>query len=74
LPVGDELAAWMKAQPASFRLPPGSADQGALQTVSQWANGASYTQAAVAAFLQAGDYFLVSQALTLHYAVVTHET
>lgn len=71
---GDELATWMRAQPASFRLLPGSADQVSMQMVSQWANGAGYTQAAVAAFLQAGDYFLVAQALTLRYIVVTHET
>jgi hypothetical protein len=71
---GDELAQWMKAQPSSFRLAPGPNDQVALQIVSQWVSKAEYTQAAVSAFLQAGDYFLVSQALSLKHTVVTQET
>ena len=71
---GDELADWMSRQPASFRLTAGSGDQPALNTVSQWATGDGYTQAAVATFLQAADYFLVAQALSLGYTVVTQET
>ncbi|HVX70426.1 MAG TPA: DUF4411 family protein [Mycobacteriales bacterium] len=69
----DELADWLKAQPASFKLVPTSADATSLATVSQWALGAGYQQAAVAAFLQAGDYFIVAQGLTLGYTVVTQE-
>jgi len=70
---GDELAAWMAAQPASFRLPAGAEDQPSLQVVSQWATGAGYQQAAVATFLQAGDYFHVAQALSRGFTVVTQE-
>jgi hypothetical protein len=36
---GDDLAAWMKAQSASFRIAPGSADSAGLATVSAWVNG-----------------------------------
>jgi hypothetical protein len=70
----DELADWMAAQPASFRLPARPEDQPALGAVSQWAAGAGYQQAAVATFLQAGDYFLVAQALSRTFTVVTQET
>jgi Domain of unknown function (DUF4411) len=59
---GDELAEWMTAQPASFRLPVRLQDQPALQAVSRWAGNGGYHQAAAATFLQAGDYFLVAQA------------
>ncbi len=71
---GDDLAAWMKAQPASFRIPAGSADSVGLSTVSAWVNGAGFKPAAVSEFLAAADYFIVAQALTLGYTVVTHET
>jgi Domain of unknown function (DUF4411) len=70
----DELAAWMKSQPPSFRLAAGPSEQQALQAVSRWVSGAGYAQGAVATFLQAGDYFLVAQALSLGYTVVTQET
>jgi len=70
----DELADWMNAQPASFRLSARPEDQPYLRAVSQWATSAGYQQAAVATFLQAGDYFLVAQALSRGFAVVTQET
>jgi hypothetical protein len=69
----DELATWMAAQPPSFALRPTPGDQTALQTVSQWANLAAYRAGAAAVFLGSGDYFLVGQALSLGYTVVTHE-
>ena len=68
---GDDLAAWMKAR--AFRIPAGSADSVGLSTVSAWVNGAGLS-AAVSEFLAAADYFIVAQALTLGYTVVTHET
>lgn len=69
----DELANWAKAQPASFRLAPTAADTPSLAAVSAWANGRGFKAAAVSDFLQAADYFIVAQALTLGYMVVTHE-
>jgi hypothetical protein len=70
----DELADWMRSQPSSFPLQPQPGDQPSLTRVSQWAVGApQYRQGAASQFLTAGDYFLVSQALSLGYTVVTHE-
>jgi hypothetical protein len=69
----DELATWMRQRPASFRLTPVAADAPSMAKVARWANGAGYAQGAVATFLGAGDFFLVSQALTLNYAVITNE-
>ncbi|MGL5830452.1 MAG: DUF4411 family protein [Angustibacter sp.] len=69
----DELAEWMKAQPASFALKPQPDDQSPLQRLSEWAVRGPYQQGAAAQFLNAGDYFLVGQALALGYSVVTHE-
>jgi len=69
----DELADWMAARPASFSLKPGPADQAALETVSQWAMAAPYRAGVAAGFLGVGDYFLVSQASTLGFTVVTQE-
>ncbi|HST46292.1 DUF4411 family protein [Jatrophihabitans sp.] len=70
---GDELANWVKAQPASFSLAPTAADAASLTSVSAWANGSGFKAAAVSDFLQAADYFIVAQALTLGFAVVTLE-
>lgn len=70
---GDELADWMKAQPSTFVIKPSAQAQAALQAVSAWAIAAGYRQGAVAEFLAAGDYFLVAQALSLGFTVVTQE-
>lgn len=71
---GDELADWMKDRPASFSLKPQGSDQASLHLVSEWAvNASQYRQGAAAHFLSVGDYFLVSQAHSLGYTVVTHE-
>jgi hypothetical protein len=71
---GDDLAAWMKSQPASFRLAPTAADSASLAGVSTWAQTYGFKAAAVSEFLQSADYFIVAQALTLGHTVVTHET
>ena len=70
---GDELADWMKARPPSFAIKPSADDQAALQAVSAWAVSAGYRQGAAAEFLGVGDYFLVAQALSLGFTVVTQE-
>lgn len=70
----DELAQWMTIQPASFRIAAGLHDQASLQAVAQWATSAHFTQGAVSDFLQKADYYLVGQAVTLGYTVVTQET
>lgn len=70
---GDDLAAWVKAQPSSFSIAPTSADTASMSAVSAWASGAGFRPAAISDFLQAADYFIVAQALTLGYTVVTLE-
>jgi Domain of unknown function (DUF4411) len=71
----DELTAWLKQQPSSFRVAPDSSDQAALQEVAQWAQTCGrFTSTAKTTFLSVADYFLVSQARTRAYTVVTGET
>lgn len=70
---GDELSKWVKAQPASFRLQPGPNDAASLTAVASWASGGNFEQQAVAKFLSVADYYLVAQALTHGFTVVTHE-
>lgn len=70
-----ELSEWLGRQPASFRIAPNDSDRPALAQVPQWAQGSPrYTQGAVNTFLAAADYFLVAQAMTRGYTVVTGET
>lgn len=70
----DDLAAWMTSQPSSFALKPTANDQTAMATVSNWANAASqYTAGAKSTFLNGADFYLISQALSVGYAVVTQE-
>ena len=71
--TGDELSRWMSAQPTGFALQVTGADSTSLQRVAQWAMGLPRRQGVAATWLGTGDYFLVSQALSLGYTVVTHE-
>lgn len=70
---GDELAEWITNQPGTFKLRPRATDAASLQRVSEWAVNAGYRQGAAEIFLSSGDYFLVAQALSLGYTVVTQE-
>lgn len=70
---GDELAVWADARGPEFSLPPDEATLPSLRAAASWANGAGYDQAAVSIFLQAADYYLVSQAYAHGHIVVTHE-
>jgi hypothetical protein len=71
--IADELSEWAKKRGAEFFLPPAPELLSALGSVSRWATSRSYEQSAVSTFLQAGDYYLISQALAGKYTVVTHE-
>jgi hypothetical protein len=73
LAIEDELSQWAAARGPAFFLRPETAIFPALSRVSEWATGARYEPAAVNAFLQVADYYLVAQALASGYAVVTHE-
>jgi hypothetical protein len=46
---------------------------GSLRAVTAWASNQLYEPAAVSAFLQDADYYLIGQAISLGYTVVTHE-
>jgi hypothetical protein len=71
---GDDLATWIQTLPASFRLMPAQNDQASLRVVSQWVTSCGkYDPAALSTFLATADYYLVSQAHSLGYTVVTHE-
>ena len=69
----DELTDWAKERRANFFVAPDAAVANALTKVSSWAQGAGYTSAAVATFLQVADYWLVAHALAHDCTVVTHE-
>lgn len=75
IPAGDDLSDWMKTtMPKSFRLAATTADQASLGALAAWVTtGNRYTQAAQSDFLAIADYYLVAQAMTLGYTVVTHE-
>ena len=71
--VDDELAEWARHRGAGFFLKVDSSVLAALGKVSEWATSKEYEPAAVSTFLQVADYYLVAQALTYGYTVVTHE-
>ena len=73
---GDDLATWMQSRPKSFKIASTVDDHASLQRLASWATGQpTYKQCAVADFLASGDYFLflIAQAHSLGYTVVTHE-
>jgi hypothetical protein len=69
----DELASWTQARGRSLFLPPDDAAVSAMGKVSTWVQSHGYAPAAVNAFFQVADYYLVGEALALGYTVVTHE-
>jgi hypothetical protein len=69
----DELSVWASQRESGFFLAPGPETLPAMTTVSRWAFGQQYEQAAVNTFLQLADYYLVVYALTHGHTVVTHE-
>ena len=71
--VDDELSEWAAERGNGFFLPPDSSVFPSMNQVSIWANDGTYTSAAVSAFLQVADYYLVAQAHAAGHTVVTHE-
>ncbi|NOZ68906.1 MAG: DUF4411 family protein [Deferribacteres bacterium] len=69
----DELSEWAVRMGTDFFLPPDERMLASLATVSQWVQGQNYRSAAVSAFLQDADYYLVAYALAYQHVVVTHE-
>jgi predicted nucleic acid-binding protein len=70
----DYLATWASEQGSEFFLAPDVSTLAALSRVSRWIANQGYHPAAVNAFLQLADFYIVSQALALGYSVVTQET
>ncbi len=70
---GDELAGWAAARGAAFFVPPDPALLASLTAVSEWVSTQSYRPAAINAFLQDADYYLVAHAHAHGHVVVTHE-
>ena len=69
----DELAEWASARGQGFFLPPDEATLGSLAVVGALAREQRYRSAAVSAFLEDADYYLVAHAHALQHVVVTHE-
>ncbi len=71
--VADDLSTWATARGARLFLPLETTMLGSLRQVATWAQGQRYEPGAVTTFLQSADSYLVAQALSLGYSVVTHE-
>jgi Domain of unknown function (DUF4411) len=69
----DELSEWAAKRGNGFFLAPDQNMLAALATVSAWVNAQQYRPAAVSAFLQDADYYLLAHALGHGHVVVTHE-
>ena len=69
----DDLAVWAGQRHEGFFLPPDDATIHALSTVAQWVRRRDYRPAAISAFLQDADYYLIAFALAHGHVVVTHE-
>lgn len=70
---GDELSNWATIRGPSFFLTPDEAMFASLSAVGQWASIQNYRPAAVSAFLEDPDYYLIAFAHAHGYIVVTHE-
>ncbi len=70
----DELSEWARRRSSGFFLSPGPSDLPSPARVSSWASSQRYDPAAVGTFLQIADFYLVAQALSGGYTVITHET
>ena len=71
--IADDLSVWSAARAPGFFLKVEPGMLGSLRAVATWASTQQYEPGAVNAFLQDTDYYLIGQALSLGYTVVTHE-
>jgi Domain of unknown function (DUF4411) len=70
---GDDLSNWANESGSAFFLTPDQQMLTTLATVSEWVQDQNYRPAAVSAFLQDADYYLIAYALAHNHVVVTHE-
>jgi len=71
--VADDLSSWADERGSGFFVRPDASLFPALASVSDWVAKQRYTRAAVDAFLQVADYYLVASAFAGEHTVVTHE-
>lgn len=71
--IADDLSTWSAARGARLFLPIETTMLGSLRQVATWAQAQHYEPGAITTFLQGADSYLVAQALSLGYSVVTHE-
>ncbi|MFI0800515.1 protein of unknown function [Amycolatopsis lurida] len=69
----DDLSKWVQGISPGFFLKPVSQSFPNLAKVSNWANTRGFDAAAVSTFLATADYYLVAEALTYGFTVVTRE-
>lgn len=70
---GDELTDWMSDHGDGLFVKTGPTVAARLGAVSTWATQQHYEPAAINAFLQVADYYLIAHALADGHVVVTHE-
>ena len=71
--IKDDLSKWAEQQHTDFFLKPNESVLKSLSIVSEKVNNMSYEPVAKNAFFQSADYYLIAQAQTANYIVVTHE-
>lgn len=69
----DELGQWARRLGAGFFLRPDASVLKSLATIAEWVRQQGYQPAAITAFLDGADYYLVAQAHARGDIVVTHE-
>lgn len=69
----DKLRNWASRLGKNFFLPPDAAALGSLAAVAEWVRCQAYQPAAISAFLEDADYYLVAQAHARRDILVTHE-
>lgn len=69
----DELRDWASRLGKNFFLPPDATALGSLAAVAEWVRSQAYLPAAISAFLEDADYYLVAQAHARRDILVTHE-
>jgi len=69
----DELSEWATELQNGFFLEEDASILPALNSVSEWARGKNYSDAAINTFFQIADYYLVAHALAGGHTIVTHE-
>ena len=69
----DELSVWAQKQGEKFFVKPDQSILPVLGKVSNWATSQKYEPVAVNTFLQVADYYLVVQALSKNFTLITHE-